>query len=139
MNKINAFTVFAPEGVRDAAFGERCECNRRAAAVGVGHIEIPDVGAVPSDHNVPVVRRPNRVGGMLDFDELLNGQCRFSRGLAARGLRAQVVGACQGGCKKNCRDQCALSYAHSASHSSWSQVNLSAAAGNGVYLETQFL
>src|SRR6266581_1469417 len=117
MHKIDAFTVFAPERSSDPAFRKRRERDRLAAAVGVRDVEIFYVCAVPDECDMLAVRRPNGVRRMLDVDELLNRERRFSRRFAARSLRAQMARANQRRCNGNGRTQNTLPHAPSDAHS----------------------
>src|SRR5690242_10649170 len=117
MHEIDAFAVFAPERVGDPAYGKRCERDGRATAVGVRDIQISNVRAIPSEHDALVVRRPDWIGGVLDFDELLDGEARSNGRPASCGLRVQMTRARKHRGKSNTRSPCTPFHAHSASPS----------------------
>src|SRR5205085_2161829 len=89
VNEVNAFAVVAPEGIGNRAFGKSGQRDGRAAAVRVRRVEIFDVRAVPGEHHMLVVRRPNGIRRMLNFNQLFDGESR----LAAGRLRLRVARA----------------------------------------------
>src|SRR5215471_19289665 len=74
MREIDRLSVARPERARDMSFGERSQRDRCSRAVRIRQIQIPDATLTPHKRYMLAVRRPDRIRGMLDRDDLLNRQ-----------------------------------------------------------------
>lgn len=91
MGKVHEVAVLIPESTLDLAKGKESQRDRLSEAIDVGDVEIGHAGAVPEKRDALAVRRPERIGGMLNVNQLLDTKLRFMRG----GLALRAGTKCQ--------------------------------------------
>src|SRR3981189_893141 len=83
--KVNRLRIASPECLLDLPFRKRSHRDGLAMTVSVGYIKISYTRAIPCKRNVPAIRRPSRVGRVLDLNQLLDRKlCGFRAVLRGR-------------------------------------------------------